>query len=1152
MKSSLFFVSCFVILGVFAQVRPFALDRVRITGGVFKEKQDIDRAYLLEYMTRERTDKLLAEFRRVAGLPAKAERYGGRWEGGGINGHTLGHYLTALSACYAATGDERAKARADYIVDELAACQDANGDGYVMTIPQSDVWDKVRSGDFTARGFDICSWWVPNYTIHKIFAGLRDAYRWTGNTKALEVERKLGDWYAGVIANLSQEQMEKLLLSEWGGLNETFADLAADTHDAKYLSIARDRFDDRRIFDPLRRGEDRLDGKHANTQMPKITGLATIYDMTGDASARKAVETYWDSVVHKRTLANGGHSDHEHFYPMAEQVKHLGPQTFETCNINNMHRLASHLFCWNPSSDIMDFVERSLINQLVANIGSKPGEFGYFMSTRPVACKVFSEPEGAWWCCVGTGMENPMRYGEQAYFHDDDGVWVNLYLASELDWREKGVRLEQTTLFPDEDVSTIRVRTGKRERFALRLRKCGWCKDMEISISSPGCGTEKIDVKADESGYIVIEREWKDGDEVYIRMPMEWRVEALPHSNGKYAAFMFGPNLMVGITPPEEGKEDTAKKRWTDHLAAPAGTDESAMTLVTSSLKDATVDMLKPHSLAFMPYHKVYEEHYTMYFGVMTPDEWNAEAKQIAKRAARAAARRALVIDEVEAGFQQSEVNHDYSGSADEAKELDGVKYRIAHGDGGRFSYRLAVDPSARMELAVSYCSAKDGLDFDIVVDGRVVAHEMAKWNGKKNRRVAYALDESLTRGKESVEVAFLSSSASPTEGGVSGVAMRKSSSRAVWLLESEMSRMPVPCDIDKRKRPKWEYTDGLELQAALMVAARHPEVRDDAMAWCRDYIERMVTKDGEILGYRQEDCKLDCINPGKFAFDMYELALKDGDSTEAARLRKVLSAQYAQFALQPRVAEGGFWHKKVYEHQMWLDGIYMGCPFYARYAAAFLQGEERNAAFDDVWRQFEVVASHTFDPATGLYRHGWDEAKKQVWADKTTGRSAHAWGRALGWFAAAIADTLDYIPSGHPAREKLIALFKSYAASLEKCQDPSGAWWQVADQPGRTKNYLEATSTALIGYALLKGWKNGYLDEAAHAAACKAYGALNRDFWREDPDMTVSLERCCAVAGLSKDRDGSFDYYMREPVRDNDAKGVGPYMMLDLMMEEQ
>lgn len=367
----------------------------------------------------------------------------------------------------------------------------------------------------------------------------------------------------------------------------------------------------------------------------------------------------------------------------------------------------------------------------------------------------------------------------------------------------------------------------------------------------------------------------------------------------------------------------------------------------------------------------------------------------------------------------------------------------------------------------------------------------------------------------------------------------------AALMLDSEIKRMPVPCDIDKRKRPKWEYTDGLEMQSALAVAARAPAIRTKALAWARDYIDRMVTPDGAILGYNVKDCKLDCINPGKFLFDMYDIAVRENDAANQKRFRKALELQFSQFAVQPRVSEGGFWHKNVYPHQMWLDGLYMASPFYARYATRFLEGDARENAYRDIANQFAIVTRHTFDPATGLYRHGWDEAKAQIWADPATGQSAHAWGRALGWFAAAIVDTIDYLPEGHPSRAQLVELMQDYSKRLMKWQDPSGAWWQVADSPGRPGNYLEATSTALIGYALMKGFNRGYLGEDAKAGALKALAALERDFIRHDPDGTVSLQRCCAVAGLGANRDGSFEYYLREPVRDNDPKGTGPYMLL-------
>ena len=762
LKTLTLFVSTLAALAAFAKsprmaAESFDLGRVRVTGGVFKEKQDIDREFLLEYMDKHRTDRLLAEFRRVAGLKEKAKRYPGRWEGGGINGHSLGHYLSALSACYAATGDSRAKDRADYIVDELAECQKANGDGYVMTIPQAKVWDKIKAGTFSASGFAICGWWVPNYTIHKVFAGLRDAYRWTGNRKALEVERGLADWYIGVISGLDDKKMQRLLVSEWGGLNETFADLAHDTDDMKYLEVAKHNFDHREIFRPLRAGEDRLDGKHANTQMPKITGLATIYDMTGDESEKTAVLTYWNAVVNDRTLAHGGHSDREHFYPMKDQVAHLGPQTFETCNINNMHRLSSHIFCWQPDSKIADYVERSLINQLVANIGEKPGEFGYFMSTRPVAEKVFSTPEGAWWCCVGTGMENPMRYGEQVYFHDNDGVWVNLYMPTTLDWREKGVKIEQITQFPASEDVEIRVAAQSPVRFALRLRKPFWADGWTINGKT---------IEADKTGYVAIDRVWDGEVTINVHLPMSERLEELPHSDGKYAAIMRGPVLYVGITPPEQGVEDFAKKRWDDHLAAPAGTTESAPIMVDGEFM--------PHDVALMPYYKVYEEHYTMYFPKMTQAEWLKHKEKIAREAARLAEIARRTVDSLNPGEQQSEVNHDYLGEGDTQGYWHNCAGRCANGKGW-FEYIMAVDPEKEMELAVKYWGSDlEKRSFDILVDGVKIANVgNTKKRMDKFTEITYTIARELTNGKKTVTIRFAADGSDSVTGAIFGVATR-------------------------------------------------------------------------------------------------------------------------------------------------------------------------------------------------------------------------------------------------------------------------------------------------------------------------------------------------------------------------------------------
>lgn len=758
---------------------PFPLNRVKLLPSVFKARQDMNKKHLMEVV---KPDRLLAGLREQAGLPKKADRYPG-WEGAGINGHSLGHYLSALSACYAVDRDPEVKKRIDYIVDEMAACQKKNGDGYVMSVPKH-IYDKVRTGNFSVQGFSINDWWVPNYTLHKLFAGLRDAYRLAGSKKALEVERKLADWYETVVKNLDEANIQKLLDSEWGGLNETFVQLAEDTGDSRYLAIAEKYFNHKRIFDPLYEGRDQLDNLHANTQVPKIVGLAELYEQTGDAKYRRAVETFWDSVVNHRSFANGGHSDAEHFFNVSLFPQRLGPKNSETCNINNMIRLTGHVFSWEPKAAQMDFVERALLNQILTQIGRKPGEYGYFLSQAPVAMKVFSTPEGAWWCCVGTGMENPHHYAEQAYFHKGDTLWINLYIASRLNWKEQGVALRQTTKFPESDISKFTLKMKAPRTLNLKFRHPYWCEKPVVSVNG-----EPVEVASEPSSYFTLSREWKDGDTIKVKLPMTLHMQTLPHSNDKFVAFMYGPMTLVGIVPPEKGKPDAAKKRWDDHLLAPAATTESAAAVVTDDLPSAvdsieqtgdlrfrTKNLLKPSDLTLMPFHQVYEEHYTVYFPVMTREEWSREEERIAEEARKRAELEARTTDRVEPGFQQSEVNHNYKGEFSDSGDFRDRKYRHAGGSGW-FSYDLASDPAAPgMTLAVVYFAGDNNRAFKILVDDKELVSERLATNVHDDfYEKEYKIPAEMTRGKKKITVRFqgLGEHASLV-GGVFGVTLRR------------------------------------------------------------------------------------------------------------------------------------------------------------------------------------------------------------------------------------------------------------------------------------------------------------------------------------------------------------------------------------------
>lgn len=755
---------------------PFPLADVRLLPGPFKERQDINARYLLDIVD---ADRLLAGFRAQAGLPEKAKRYGG-WEARGINGHSLGHYLSALSALYASTGEPRAKERIATIVAELAACQQANGDGYVLPVAKR-VYEDLRAGKIKASGFSLNDEWVPNYTLHKVFAGLRDSYRLAGNRQALEVERRLADYLADVYEKLSPAQAQEILRAEFGGMNEVFADLSVDTGDPRYLKLAQTVFHHDAILGPLQQGRDELDGKHGNTQIPKLIGLARDYTLTGDPADLRGVDTFWDSVVHRRSFANGGHGDREYFFPPALFPQKLSTQNAETCNTYNMVKLAGLRFGWAPSAADMDFVERGLINHLLTNIGRQPGEFGYFLPLGDVAYKTFSTPDSAWWCCVGTGMENPARYAEQAYFHHADTLWVNLYLASRLDWRERGIVLRQETSFPDSDTVRFTISAAAPSRFTLKLRHPAWCERPVASING-----KPIAVGSTPASYLELEREWRDGDVLDLRLPMTLRLEPLgqspaaapqvtSHSSLVFTspptpvAVMFGPLQLVAIVPAAPGAPDPARQRYGNHGQSP-GRIANAIPPVLVAADPASLlaafkpepaagfaafraeGVMQPADLVVVPFHRVYEEHYAAYFPFFTPAGWSAHQAELRAEEASRAALEAATFDRVEPGFQQSEVEHQFASEKSETGDFMNRKWRDAL-PGGWFSYRMAVNPDKPAALVTSHWGGDRGRVYELWIDDHRIPVTLRDGKQSGFFDAAYAIPPAVTKGKTHVTV---------------------------------------------------------------------------------------------------------------------------------------------------------------------------------------------------------------------------------------------------------------------------------------------------------------------------------------------------------------------------------------------------------------
>jgi unsaturated rhamnogalacturonyl hydrolase len=363
----------------------------------------------------------------------------------------------------------------------------------------------------------------------------------------------------------------------------------------------------------------------------------------------------------------------------------------------------------------------------------------------------------------------------------------------------------------------------------------------------------------------------------------------------------------------------------------------------------------------------------------------------------------------------------------------------------------------------------------------------------------------------------------------------------ALKMADSEIIHFPEPWTVDFNPKPVWNYTQGLI--ALAMIRVWKENGNEAYYNYAKAYADHFIGPSGNISGYKAEDYNIDCVNSGKFLFDVYEKTKDDRYLKAIMRLRD-------QLKTQPRTTEGGFWHKQRYPDQMWLDGLYMGAPFLAQYASVTKEVE----IFDDVVNQFVTVHKHTYNPTTGLNYHGWDESKQQKWADRMTGCSPNFWGRAMGWYSMALVDVLDYLPTDHPGRSKLLVILNEVASGIKKYQDPkTGLWYQVLDQGNRVGNYLEATASSMFTYSLFKASRKGYISKDFKAIAMKSYNGILESFIQNNGDGTISLTKCCSVAGLGGNpyRDGSYEYYIKEPVRTDDPKGVGPFIMASLEVND-
>ncbi len=732
---------------------------VRLLDGPFKEAQQTDMRYMLAL----NPDRLLAPYLKEAGIPPKANNYG-NWEDTGLDGHIGGHYLSALSLMYAATGNPELLRRLNYMVDWLDTCQQRNGNGYIGGVPGGEaMWKEIAQGKIDAGSFSLNGKWVPWYNLHKLYAGLRDAYLYTGNEKAKSELIKLTDWCINLTQNLTDAQIQEMLKSEHGGLNEVFADVAAITGDQKYLRLA-ERFSDRTILKPLLAQKDELNGLHANTQIPKVIGYLRVADEENDKSWANAADFFWNTVVHNRTVSIGGNSVREHFHPANDFSSMIesreGP---ETCNTYNMLKLTKALFLDSASVAYMDYYERAMYNHILSSQHPGTGGFVYFTPMRPNHYRVYSQPQQGLWCCVGSGLENHGKYGELIYAHNEKDIVVNMFIPSTLDWKEKGISLVQRTNFPFEETSEIELKLKKPATFALRIRHPQWVQEGQLQVRVNG---KKVPVRSVPSSYATVERKWKSGDKVTITLPMETKAEYLP-DHSAWVSFVHGPVVLAAATAATDLEGLRADSSRMGHVAnGPLYPIEEAPLLVSADRNYTTgIKPVAGHPLTFsaasmiasdkykqvklVPFYQIQDTRYIVYWPVTTPAGLDSLRQAMRAEDAARLALEAATVDQVAPGEQQPESDHGFQGEKTESGVYRDRHWRHAS---GWFGYKLKNTGHQARKLRITYNGMDKGRDFDILVNDKLLTTvNLDGSQGDKFFDVDYDLSKAITSSSPDV-----------------------------------------------------------------------------------------------------------------------------------------------------------------------------------------------------------------------------------------------------------------------------------------------------------------------------------------------------------------------------------------------------------------
>ncbi len=745
----------------------FPLGDVTLLDGPLKSARDLNIRVLLKYDC----DRLLAPYRKEAGLTPKAKTYP-NWDG--LDGHVGGHYLTAM-AINAATGNEDCRKRMEYMIDEIAECAEANkknnpewGIGYMGGMPNSkNIWSTFKKGEFRTYFGS----WAPFYNLHKMYAGLRDAWVYCGNEKAKGLFLEFCEWAVNLTAGLTDEQMEQMLGNEHGGMNEVLADAYAMTNDARFLYCAK-RFSHKRLFTPMSQHQDCLDNMHANTQVPKVIGFERIAEITGDEVYHTAGSYFWDIVTTERSLAFGGNSRREHF-PSKEACTDFindidGP---ESCNTNNMLKLTEDLHRRNPEARYADYFELATFNHILSTQHPVHGGYVYFTPGRPRHYRNYSAPNEAMWCCVGTGMENHGKYGQFIYTHHGDALFVNLYTASQLNWKEKGITLRQETAFPYGETSKITIAEGKGQ-FKLMVRYPGWVKPGMFKASVNGT---PIDIISGPSSYICIDRKWKKGDVVDITFPMHNSIKYLPNTP-QYIALMHGPIMLAMKT----GTEDLAHliaddSRFGQYAGGKKLPINEAPILINNDIESIanqltpiagkplhftlSTRMENPIVNEIQPFFEIHDSRYMMYWLALTEKNYAQHIDRIAKEEQERQALEARTVDKVQPGEQQPETDHKMESDQSYTGNTNDVFYRDAR-DGHYFSYLMQTGGKQDLSLRLKYWGVGEwkSHEFDIFIDDVLVksVNNTGKYRISEFKFETYDIPEDALKNKQQVRVKFV------------------------------------------------------------------------------------------------------------------------------------------------------------------------------------------------------------------------------------------------------------------------------------------------------------------------------------------------------------------------------------------------------------